>query len=262
MNPEPIQLSVVVPVYRTGDSIVTSLDRLIVALSMTELAWEIVVVADGDADAFAHASRRSSPSVHVVGYDQNRGKGFALRYGVRECRGQLVTFVDADMQIAPEEIGRMVALLRLYNADIVVGSKRHPMSEVTYPWTRRVQSLAYQALVRALFRVKVRDTQTGLKVMRREVARDVIDRAVVKRFAFDLELLTIATHLGHNRIIEAPVRIDESFSTTTDLSAVRSVLQDTLAIYYRLRFLRYYDRPGGDGLADLRSNTPGLLHVP
>jgi glycosyltransferase involved in cell wall biosynthesis len=261
VNATTPQLSVVVPCFRTGTAILASLDRLILALSGTELTWEIVVVADGDAEVFSLASQKSSPSVRVAGYLENRGKGFALRYGVTLARGDVVTFVDADMQIAPEEIGRMVALLHLYEADIVVGSKRHPMSKVIYPWPRRIQSIAYQLLVRGLFQVKVRDTQTGLKVMRRQVAADVIDRAVVKRFAFDLELLTIATHLGYTRIIEAPVTISEAFSTTTSASAARAVLHDTLAIFYRLRILRFYDRPSGGGLEDLRDNIPDLMRA-
>jgi glycosyltransferase involved in cell wall biosynthesis len=259
--PDGVQLSVIVPAYRTGPGIVESIRRLGCALDAAELDWEIVVVSDGDLDGYRDAAACRTDRIRVVGYRENRGKGFALRFGVTLARGELVTFLDADMQIAPEEIGRMVALLGLYDADVVVGSKRHPMSEVQYPWTRRLQSVVYQLLVRLLFRVKVRDTQTGLKVMRRQVAADVIDRAVGKRFAFDLELLTIARHLGYTRIIEAPVTIAEAFSSTTSPRAAAAVLQDTLAIFYRLRILRYYDQPAGRGLIDLHSHTPDLLHV-
>jgi glycosyltransferase involved in cell wall biosynthesis len=253
---------VVVPCFRTGPALETALDRLTSVLEATSLNWEVIVVADGDVEAFRMAAQRRSPNVRVFGYRTNRGKGFALRFGVDQCQGDLVTFLDADMQVAPEEIGRMVELLRLYDADVVVGSKRHPMSDVSYPWTRRFQSLSYQLLVRMLFQVKVRDTQTGLKVMRRDVAASVIERALVKRFAFDLELLTIATHLGHRRIIEAPVTIEAPFSSTTNAKAAAHVLQDTLAIFYRLRILRWYDRDGEHGLRDLRASIPDRLHIP
>lgn len=141
----------------------------------------------------------------------------------------------------------MVSLLQLYQADIVIGSKRHPMSEVRYPLFRQLQSRAFQLLVRVLFRFNVSDTQTGLKVMRREVATRVVDVALVKRFAFDVELLALARHFGYRRLIEAPVRIDYAFETTTDLKAVARVLWDTAAIFYRLRVRHWYDRNAAGG---------------
>jgi hypothetical protein len=100
----------------------------------------------------------------------------------------------------------------------------------------------YQGILRGLFRLRVRNTQTGLKMMRREVAARVIEVALVKRFAFDLELLVLARHFGYGRIIEAPVHIEYSFRSTTNLRAVFWVLWDTAAIFYRLRLRRWYDR--------------------
>ena len=163
------------------------------------------------------------------------------------------------MEIAPEEIGRMARLLDLYSADVVVGSKRHPMSQVHYPWPRRVQSLAYQLLVRLLFRVKVRDTQTGLKMFRREVAERVLDAALVKRFAFDLELLVLARHFGFGRIIEAPVQIEFKFHSTTNPRAVFSALWDTAAIFYRLHVRHWYDGAEARGLSLLLEELPAPL---
>jgi glycosyltransferase involved in cell wall biosynthesis len=240
-------LSVVVPAYREGDGIQASLERLGGALDRTGIAWEVVVVVDGDSATLASAQLCQSDDIRVVGYGQNRGKGFALRYGLAQTRGEVVTIIDADMEIAPEEIGRMVSLLHLYQADIVVGSKRHPLSQVTYPWPRRVQSFAYQLLVRAFFQFNVRDTQTGLKVMRREVATRVVDVALVKRFAFDVELLALARHFGYLRVMEAPVRIDYAFQTTTSPGAAAKVLWDTAAIFYRLRLRHWYDRNATGG---------------
>jgi glycosyltransferase involved in cell wall biosynthesis len=215
---------------------------LTAALGATGTTWEVVVVVDGDAETSKAARQCQSAQVRVVGYGRNRGKGFALRYGLAQTRGEVVTMIDADMEIAPEEIGRMVSLLQLYQADIVIGSKRHPMSEVRYPFFRRLQSRAFQTLLRLLFRFNVSDTQTGLKVMRREVATRVVDVALVKRFAFDVELLALARHFGFRRVIEAPVRIEYAFDSTTGLKAVARVLWDTAAIFYRLRLRHWYDR--------------------
>jgi len=253
------QLSVVVPAYRDGERIVGNIERLAGALSATGLTWEIILVVDGDLDTFNAAWPLRGSQVQVFGYQANKGKGFALRYGMSLARGELVTFIDSDMEIGPEEIGRMARLLALYEADVVVGSKRHPLSAVQYPLLRRFQSLCYQVLVRRLFRVRVRDTQTGLKMMRSEVAMRVLDVALVKRFAFDLELLALARHFGYQRIIEAPVRIDHSFTSTTNLRAVFWVLWDTAAIFYRLRLRRWYDRATMGGRVVLAATLPGLL---
>ncbi|MGC2296775.1 MAG: glycosyltransferase [Candidatus Dormiibacterota bacterium] len=249
----------IVPAYREGPRIVANLLRLSDALAQTGSSWEVIVVVDGDPDTWTAASACRSPQIKVVGYSRNRGKGFALRFGISQARGRLITFIDSDMEIAPEEIGRMAGLLDLYQADVVVGSKRHPLSEVHYPWPRRAQSLAYQVLVRILFRVRVRDTQTGLKMLRSEVAERVVDVALVKRFAFDLELLVLASHFGYTRIIECPVKIQYQFRSTTNLKAAFAVLWDTAAIYYRLHVLRWYDRANPGGRAVLVDDLPAPL---
>ena len=257
-TPAP-EMSVIVPCYHEAGSVAANLELLTAALEQTGIPFEVVVVVDGDPETYAVARRCRSPQVSVLGYSRNLGKGFAIRYGISQARGRLVTFIDSDMEIAPEEIGRMARLLELYAADVVVGSKRHPMSQVHYPWPRRVQSLAYQLLVRLLFRVKVRDTQTGLKMFRREVAERVVDAALVKRFAFDLELLVLARHFGYARIIEAPVRIDYKFQSTASPRAVFSVLWDTAAIFYRLHILHWYDGAEARGLSVLLEDLPAPL---
>jgi glycosyltransferase involved in cell wall biosynthesis len=259
-QPSPhTELSVIVPAYRDRQHIRANLERLGRALDGTGLVWEVIVIVDGDSETFRHARSVADERIQVHGYQANRGKGFALRYGMTMARGALITILDSDMDIAPEEIGRMVRLLRLYEADVVVGSKRHPLSRVHYPWFRRFQSACYQLMVRVLFRVNVRDTQTGLKVMRREVARRVLRVALVKRFAFDLELLALANRFGFRRIIEAPVEIDFQFASTTNLRAVFRVLWDTMAIFYRLRIRRWYDRRDAPGLIAMKAALPSLI---
>jgi glycosyltransferase involved in cell wall biosynthesis len=108
---------------------------------------------------------------------------------------------------------------------------------------RRLYSLMYQLLTRVLFGLRVRDTQTGIKLVRRDVLTEVLPRMVEKRFAFDLELLAVAHRLGFRQTAELPVRIGERFSSTISPPMVWRMLQDTLATFYRLRVLRFYDAP-------------------
>jgi len=126
----------------------------------------------------------------------NIGKGFALSLGVDQSVGSLVTFIDADMELDPANIGGFIRLMQKTNCDAVIGSKRHPMSKVAYPRLRRLQSWAYQMLVRILFNLNVRDTQTGLKLFKRPVLQEVMPLLAIKKFAFDLELLVVARQLG------------------------------------------------------------------
>jgi hypothetical protein len=89
----------------------------------------------------------------------------------------------------------------------------------------------------------VRDTQVGLKLFRRQVLAEVLPRIVVKRFAFDLELLVVAHHVGFTHVVEAPVRIGQRFNSTINLKAIMSIMQETAAIFYRRNILHYYDLP-------------------
>jgi hypothetical protein len=127
--------------------------------------------------------------------------------------------------------------------DAAIGSKRHPRSQVDYPKRRRVYSWLYQQLIRVLFDLDVRDTQVGVKLFRRALVDAVVPHLLVKRYAFDLELLAVANDSGFHRIGELPVRLDYGFSESgLDPLAVAQALVDTAAIFYRLRILQYYRR--------------------
>jgi glycosyltransferase involved in cell wall biosynthesis len=242
-----VELSVIVPAYQEGARIRENLRRLLAELERIGTRFEVIVVSDGSVDdTVAEARAVGSPLVTVLSYEPNMGKGHALSVGVRRARGALVTFIDADMELDPREIRTFVELLERGGHDIVIGSKRHPASRVHYPVFRRLQSLAYQFLIRVLFNLQVRDTQTGLKLFRHEVLGRVVPLLAVKRFAFDLELLVVAHHLGYRRIVEAPVELTFQFESSVRLSSAFQVLWDTAAIFYRLHLLRYYDRRVAD----------------
>lgn len=233
----------VVPAYREGGRIRENLKRLLSELDQLDTEYEVVVVSDGNNDDTAAEARSvGSPRLRVLEYAANMGKGYALTKGVEGSVGELVTFIDADMELNPREIKNFVRLMKDSDCDIVVGSKRHQESRVFYPPLRRLQSVLYQLLIRILFNLSIRDTQTGLKLLRRPVLAQVLPLLAVKRFAFDLELLVVAQQLGYRRIVEAPVELNFKFDSTVNPSAVYGILWDTAAIFYRLRILRYYDR--------------------
>jgi glycosyltransferase involved in cell wall biosynthesis len=244
--PRP-QLTVVVPVYNGGDEIVANVEtiRRVIAEGLPGEEIEVVVVSDGSIDGSGERlhETRSDRSVRVIHYDRNLGKGYAVKAGALAAHGDWVALVDADLDLDPAAIPRFLAVAREERLDFAIGSKRHPESVVSYPRSRRIASWGYQQLNRFLFRLDVRDTQVGLKVFSRRVVDDVFPLLLVKRFAFDLELLAVAKALGYGRIRELPVRLDYRFTGSgVGSTAVLLALWDTAAIFYRLRILRTYAR--------------------
>src|SRR4030067_1129508 len=139
-------------------------------LKHTGLPYEIIAINDGsDAVTTTKLNRISLPRLKTFIYAKNQGKGFALRYGFQKSKGDLICFMDSDLQLHPRQIALFIDLLTISDADIVVGSKRHALSQVEYGPRRRLYSWGYQQLIRMLFNLNVTDTQVGLKMFRRIV---------------------------------------------------------------------------------------------
>jgi len=176
-----------------------------------------------------------------MSFADNVGKGRALRAGLATGRGRYLGFIDADGDISPELLAPFVSIMRSEQPDIIIGSKRHPESSVHYPPLRRLYSWGFQHLIALLFRLHVKDTQVGIKLVDRRVIADVLPLLRESRFALDLELLVLARRLGYTRIVEAPVRIRERFGSTISLKAVWLLLVDTIALFIRYSVRHDYD---------------------
>src|SRR3989442_15968484 len=132
--PPNVQLSVVVPAYREGKRIYDNLIRLLDELNRLDATYEVIVVSDGNTDATVREARRvESPRVRVFHYPMNVGKGFALSLGVAQCVGELVTFIDADMELDPANTPAFIDLMANRQRDAVIGSKSHPDSRGPNP---------------------------------------------------------------------------------------------------------------------------------
>ena len=237
-------LSVILPVYRLGGTIEANLDAVAACLDEGGFRYELVPVDDGSGDGTAEALRRAAAKrpdvVRPVWVEKNAGKGNALKVGFRASQGAYVLLLDGDLDIAPKMLPKFFASMRANGSDVVVGSKRHPESKVQYPWHRRLASAIYFGLVRLFIGLPITDTQTGMKLFRRRLLGESLDRMLVKTYAFDLELLSIAYGRGA-KISEAPVeiRFGGKFGALKPRT-VRDMVMDTLAVFYRLRLLHYY----------------------
>jgi glycosyltransferase involved in cell wall biosynthesis len=256
----PPKISVVMPAYNEARHIVRNLLETVDTLQGAGHDFEIIVVDDGSPDkTYLEAAKilSSHPEVvRVVHYQVNQGKGNALMCGSWFARGEVVVFLDADMDLHPSQLAGFFEILKREKADVVIGSKRHRLSQVDYPFSRRCISFVYYSLIRILFGLPVKDTQTGIKVFRREVLDRVFPRVLAKRFAFDIEVLANAHRMGY-RIVDAPVKLEFRRGTFGRIRVkdVMNITLDTLAIFYRMHILRYYDR-----LHDKRLSEHPLSH--
>jgi glycosyltransferase involved in cell wall biosynthesis len=236
-------ISVILPAYNEENKIGDVINETVKALDRITDSWEIIVVDDGSKDltfAIAKEFAKNDGRVRAISYGKNMGKGFALKYGFEHSRGDLIVFMDADLDLHPKQIKKFIEIMEKEKADVVVGSKRHPESKVNYPLKRRILSDVYFLIVKVLFNLNVRDTQVGLKLFKREVLRDVMPRILVKRYAFDVEVLANAVRKGY-KIVEAPVELNFGFSSNVNWKEIWKMFVDTLAIAYRMHIRRYYD---------------------
>jgi glycosyltransferase involved in cell wall biosynthesis/O-antigen/teichoic acid export membrane protein len=243
LPPVELDFTLVVPFYNPGSRFGKHIGEIVDVLSSSEISYEILAVSDGSTDhSEEQLAALSSEQLTLVRLEENQGKGAALRAGLSKGRGEYLGFIDGDGDLPANLLSNLLEIIDREHPDIIFGSKRHPRSEVVYPPLRRMYSWGYQQLNRALFHLPVRDTQTGVKVVRRDVLAAVLPRMVEKHFAFDLELFVVARQQGFRNFVEMPVSIGQRFSSTVSLRSVRNMLLDTFAIFYRLRVLRFYER--------------------
>lgn len=246
-NNESHLVSIIIPAYKQEKTIRKDLLRILHVLNQLRYESEIIVVVDGKIDrTYQEAKKIKSKRVHVIGYESNYGKGYAVRFGMAKAKGDIIAFIDAGMDLNPNGLSMLMEHFEWYNADIIVGSKLHPASKVHYPFIRKVLSWGYRTLVTLLFGLSIRDTQVGMKFYRKKVLEDVLPRLLVKEYAFDIEILAVAYYLRYRRIYEAPVELDFSqASSITSKGFWRTILLmlwDTLAVFYRLKILHYYSK--------------------
>ncbi len=235
-------ISVVIPAYNENEIILETIKECL--FSLKEINHEIIIVDDGSLDGtYAKVQKFAEryQNIKIVNYGDNHGKGFAVRYGARYATGDLVAFIDADLNIHPKQILILIEEMERTNADIIVGSKRHRDSKVKYPLSRSILSEIYYLFVKTLFGLPVRDTQVGLKLYRRKVLEEICPIVLVKRYAFDIEILANAHRLGY-KIEEAPVEINMSFDSHVNKKSVWNMFVDTCAIFYRMKIIHYYDK--------------------
>lgn len=241
----PKLISVIIPTFKQEKIISESVRKIAKTMEELPFEFEMIIVVDGKVDkTHEKLSKFKSQKIRVFEYSKNQGKGYAIKFGGLKAKGDIIGFIDAGMDIDPTGLSMLLNHMLWYDADIIVGSKLHPVSQVNYPFYRKVLSWGYRTFTRVLFGFKVRDTQAGIKFYKRKVVDDVFPRLLVKTFAFDVEILALAYALGYKRIYEAPIKLKfkgESSITSSNLwKTLFLMVWDTLAVFYRVKIIKYY----------------------
>lgn len=210
-----VRLTVVIPAFREEDRIAATVaavrDQLAAVAAHGGL--EILVADDGSDDATADAARAAGADT-VLQLSPNRGKGAAVRDGVLAASGRTVAFTDADLSYPPEQISRLLHAVE-QGWDVVVGSRQHTdtLTVVAAGRLREFGGRVINVFTGLVLLGRYRDTQCGLKAMRRDVGQLVFSRMQVNGFAFDVELFHLVERYRLT-LTEVPVEVVNSERST------------------------------------------------
>src|SRR4051794_1539094 len=240
----PPKLSIVIPAYNEAGRLEQSMRRIVDYLREQRDQSELIVVDDGSTDdtsALAEAIGRDSGPVttRVIRYEENRGKGYAVRLGLLEAKANIALFSDADLSTPITEAPKLIQPIQTGEFDLTFGSRAldRRLIGVHQPWRREQGGRVFNLIVRLATALPFWDTQCGFKAFRMSVCRPLVEAATVDRFGFDVELLYLAFRAGL-KLKEIPVRWDHNEGSKV------SVFSDSFKMLNEVGLIRQQARRG------------------
>ena len=233
----PITHSIVIPAYNEAKRIEATLDRVLGYVSEQKWNAEVLVVNDGSRDATREIVLRyaaKNAALRLVDNPGNRGKGYSVRHGVLQARGELIVFTDADLASPIEEAEKLLQALAA-GADMAIGSRwlDRTLQTRKQPLYRRLLGRVFNLALRLVLGMHYKDTQCGFKAFERQAAQAVFPRQIIERWGFDPEILFLARRLG--------LRVDEvAVKWAHQENAKISPIRDGLRMFGELLTIRWY----------------------
>jgi glycosyltransferase involved in cell wall biosynthesis len=223
-------ISIIIPAYNEAQRLPGTMQKVLEYLGRS--AWdfaEIVVVDDGSRDGTAEAARAAG--ARVLENPGNRGKGYTVRHGMLEARGEWALFTDADLSAPIEELDKLWSAAASAQAQVAIGSRAVDRSlvGVHQPFFREAMGRFFNLVVRLITGLPFHDTQCGFKLFEARAAREIFGRQRLDGFGFDVEVLYIARRLGC-RAVEVPVRWNDVVGTKVSLWRGMTAFLDPLKV--------------------------------
>ncbi len=204
-----VDYSVIIPVYNEEKVISGTIDEVFKFFSSVKKEFEIIIADDGSVDntvGIVSSKLKQYGCLKLVTNSVNMGRGAALNNALRQAKGKVLVYIDADLAIDLELFPKLVAAIEDSGVDIAVGSKHLRGSVVDYPKLRRLLSRGYSFLARLLLGSTVRDYQCGFKAFKREAILNIIPYVKAQKWSWDTEVLVKAQWLGYS-VNELPARV-------------------------------------------------------
>lgn len=246
-----MKLSLVVPTYKKEDIVLDQLERLYGYLSRKNPNFELIFVIDGYVDNTKnilnkYIQENKLQKVKVVGYKDNKGKGYAIRFGMKKASGDVIGFIDADMDIQIRTLGYALKEIKKEDVKIVIPSKFHKDSNIELSSKRRILSLGLIFVNKTLLNLpeNITDIGCGLKLFKKEIVKRILPNLKVNGFAIDSEILNEIGKVGYS-VNEIPFFLNKnrSDSTSDNVKAMYGMIKDILNIsirnkYYAIPFFK------------------------
>jgi dolichyl-phosphate beta-glucosyltransferase len=236
-----ITYSIVIPAYNEGERLGATLEKVLGYVR--EQGWnaEVIVVNDGSRDNTADLVRGFAvkhPMLRLVENPGNRGKGYSVRNGMLQARGEVVVFSDADLSSPIEEMPKLLEALAA-GADIAIGSRwlRAELQTQRQSLHRQLFGRIFNFLLRMILGLKFKDTQCGFKAFTRRAAQTILPLQRIERWGFDPEILFLARKFAF-RVEEVPVRWGHAGGTRIN------PLLDGSRMFQEVMRIRWYDLTG------------------
>jgi len=200
-------LTILVPCYNESKLIKINLEKIISFLSKKKYLWEVLVVDDGSRDnSVEKILEIKNPKLKLINYKINRGKGGALKEGAEHFLGKYLIFMDADLSVPLQTIDTFVKKLEKETYDVVIGTRKTKNAKILVhqPWLRENLGKGFTLITRIITGVNISDFTCGFKCFTRESAKKIFSHSLLKRWAYDAEILYLAKKYGY-KIDEIPV---------------------------------------------------------